>query len=198
MSCATKTQMSYANVLKHKIAASNPQDDEPEKYDLPPAQEQKQKAIARDTDEFPTLSSDIASAESQEAVKNATAATALELKKAKEENAKTIKEAKYTMRQEMEAMKLDLTTTLRAEFKTMVTESTKAAVEDVRAEIKDCMKNEVKSLISSIDSQLSTLFQRFEATHSHTTPQPETPPFNKIGHQATGNITPDLSHDISQ
>eukprot|EP00957_Ditylum_brightwellii_P189407 14416379-Ditylum_brightwellii.AAC.1 len=93
MSRATKTQMSYADVPKYKIAASNPQDNGPEKYDLLPAREQKQKAIARDTEDFPTLSSDIASVEFQEAVKNATAATALALKKAKEENTKTIKEA---------------------------------------------------------------------------------------------------------
>eukprot|EP00957_Ditylum_brightwellii_P181675 13839763-Ditylum_brightwellii.AAC.1 len=41
----------------------------------------------------------------------------------------------------MEAMKIDRTTTIRAELKTMVTESTKAAVKDVRAEMKDYMAN---------------------------------------------------------
>eukprot|EP00957_Ditylum_brightwellii_P086350 6570763-Ditylum_brightwellii.AAC.1 len=50
----------------------------------------------------------------------------------------------------MEAMKIDLTITLRKELKTMVTELTKAAVKDVRAEMKDYMTNEIKSLISSI------------------------------------------------
>eukprot|EP00957_Ditylum_brightwellii_P164004 12486989-Ditylum_brightwellii.AAC.1 len=67
MSRATKTQMSYAAVLKHKIAASNPQDDKPERYDFPPAREQKRKEIAWDTEDFSTLSSVITSVESQEA-----------------------------------------------------------------------------------------------------------------------------------
>eukprot|EP00957_Ditylum_brightwellii_P209417 15361684-Ditylum_brightwellii.AAC.1 len=151
-------QMSYAAVLKHKITASNPQDDEPEKYDFPPVREQKRKEITQDTEDLSTLSSVITPVESQEAVKNPTIATVLELKKAKEENAKTTKEAKYNMKQEMEAMKIDLTTPLRAELKTMVTESTKAAVKDIRAEMKDYMKNEVKSLISSVDLQLCALF----------------------------------------
>eukprot|EP00957_Ditylum_brightwellii_P030773 2332031-Ditylum_brightwellii.AAC.1 len=98
----------------------------------------------------------------------------------------------------MEAMKIDLTTTLRAKLKTIVTESTKAAVKDIRAEMKDYMMNEVKSLISSVDSQLSALFQWFEATHSNTTPPPETPPGNQVGYQATGHITPNLPHNIKQ
>eukprot|EP00957_Ditylum_brightwellii_P016295 1225595-Ditylum_brightwellii.AAC.1 len=98
----------------------------------------------------------------------------------------------------MEAMKIDLTTTLRKELKTTVTESTKATVKDVRAETKDYMKNEVKSLISSIDSQLSALFQRFEVTHSNTAPPPETSPGNHAGHQATGHVTPNPPHGIPQ
>eukprot|EP00957_Ditylum_brightwellii_P193831 14759792-Ditylum_brightwellii.AAC.1 len=87
----------------------------------------------------------------------------------------------------MEAMKIDLTTTLRVELKTVVTELTKAAVKNVRVEMKDYMKNEVKSLISRVDLQLSALFQRFEATHSNTAPPPDTPPGNQVGHQATGH-----------
>eukprot|EP00957_Ditylum_brightwellii_P039441 2983733-Ditylum_brightwellii.AAC.1 len=86
----------------------------------------------------------------------------------------------------MEAMKIDLTTTLRKKLQTMVTKSTKAAVKDVRAEMKDYMTNEVKSLISRVDSQLSALFQRFKATHSNTAPPPETSQGNHAGHQATG------------
>eukprot|EP00957_Ditylum_brightwellii_P173605 13217482-Ditylum_brightwellii.AAC.1 len=72
----------------------------------------------------------------------------------------------------MEAMKIDLTITLRKELKTMVTESTKAAVENVRAEMKDYMKNKP--------------------------PPPETPPGNQVEHKATGQVTLNLPHGIPQ
>jgi hypothetical protein len=190
--------MSYAAVLKHKITASNPQDNEPEKYDFPPVQEQKRKEITQVTEDLSTLSPATAPVEYQDAIKNPIVTTALELKKAKAENAKPKEEAKHNMKHKMEAMKTDLTTTLRKELKTMVTESTKAAVEDVRAEMKDYMTNKVESLISSVDSQLSALFQRFKATHLNTAPPLEISPGNHAGHQATGHVTPNPPHSIPQ
>eukprot|EP00957_Ditylum_brightwellii_P080938 6157224-Ditylum_brightwellii.AAC.1 len=109
--------MSYAAVLKNKITASSPQDDESERYDFPPERERKQKVITWDTEDLSTLSSAITPVEYQDAVKNPTITTALELKKAKAENAKTIEEVKHNMKHKMEAMKIDLTTTLRKELK---------------------------------------------------------------------------------
>eukprot|EP00957_Ditylum_brightwellii_P097225 7404885-Ditylum_brightwellii.AAC.1 len=88
MSQATKTQMSYAAVSKNKITASNPQDDESERFDFPPEQEHKQKVIAQDTEDLSTLPPVITPVEYQDAVKNPIVTTALELKKAKAESAK--------------------------------------------------------------------------------------------------------------
>eukprot|EP00957_Ditylum_brightwellii_P204763 15340747-Ditylum_brightwellii.AAC.1 len=80
----------------------------------------------------------------------------------------------------------------------MVTESTKAAVKDVRAEMKDYMTNKVKTLINSVDTQLSALFQRFKATHLNIAPPSEISQGNHAGHQATGHVTPNPPHGIPQ
>eukprot|EP00957_Ditylum_brightwellii_P175165 13336129-Ditylum_brightwellii.AAC.1 len=63
----------------------------------------------------------------------------------------------------------------------MVTELTKAAVKDVKTEMKDYMTNEIQS-----------------NTPDHTAPPQEISQGNHIGHQATGHITPNPPHGIPQ
>eukprot|EP00957_Ditylum_brightwellii_P040835 3090903-Ditylum_brightwellii.AAC.1 len=51
----TRTQRSYAAVLREKVQATNSQDDNQTRYDQPLEQERKRRAIAITTYDFPGL-----------------------------------------------------------------------------------------------------------------------------------------------
>eukprot|EP00957_Ditylum_brightwellii_P059480 4516002-Ditylum_brightwellii.AAC.1 len=82
----TCTHCLYAEALKGLVKSSNPQKEEDHIYDQPTEQTRKRHAISVITEDFPTLVDDQEIIKTTEGVKNATQATAEEVKKAAENN----------------------------------------------------------------------------------------------------------------
>eukprot|EP00957_Ditylum_brightwellii_P207529 15353399-Ditylum_brightwellii.AAC.1 len=65
------------------------------------------------------------------------------MKLSNEKTQQSIDNAKETMKQDMNAMRAEITSILRTELQSMVKKSTKEAIEDIQAKMQEYMTSEV-------------------------------------------------------
>eukprot|EP00957_Ditylum_brightwellii_P204898 15341284-Ditylum_brightwellii.AAC.1 len=104
---------------------------------------------------------------------------------------KELEATKVTLQQEMAAIKIEITSMLCTELSTIVKDATNNAVEEAWNKMREYIREEFKSRVGSVETQLSTLIQQLDTKQQMHTANTETP-HQKGGHNPTQiNITPD-------
>eukprot|EP00957_Ditylum_brightwellii_P077712 5905342-Ditylum_brightwellii.AAC.1 len=72
------------------------------------------------------------------------------------------------MQVNLEAMKTEITTALRSDLSTMVKEATKDVVDAAKDELRGYMKMELITMVSSVETHISSLLQKLDAKLNST------------------------------